>query len=202
MQIVETTFNGYIYKVNIETCGLCITSTDNEFNINLSDEFLRVIKTLSKFFKDKYSLFNVQYFNKIGKFNRIEKYYGIWRYLKQSGISFKNSSDEIAIESDNISSMIAYSKVNCDEVDNLFKCTNNIVVFAKDNTMHQVFCPIDKSLIYPEYIKETLLNKDSLLVEYLELGSEGSSLFLYAKKDNMILDWERVKNIIEDVLYK
>lgn len=200
MQIVETTFNGYIYKANTETFGLCITSTDNEVNVNFLDKFLHIIKTLSGFFKNKYNLYNVQYFNKVGKFNRVEKYYGIWRYLKQSGISFKDSSDEITIESDNRSAMIAYSKVDCDEVNNLFNSSNNIAVFANDNTMRQVFCPGNKSLIYPEYIKEALLNKDSLLVEYLELGSEGSSLFLYAKKDNMVLNWEGIKNIIEGVL--
>lgn len=196
MQVLETNFNGYIHKVQMATHGLCVTSSDNETNVNFFDKFLCVTKSLSEFLKNKYNLYIIKYFDKVGKFNSLEKYYGIWKRLNQKNILYENSSREVIIESDKKSVMVAYSIVNCNEINNLLNDDENIIAFATESVIHKLFDSNSEYLDCPEHIKEMLLNENSCLIEYLDLGSEGMSLFVYSKRDNIILDWQEIKNVI------
>lgn len=197
MIVLDTDYKGYPYDVNIDTKGICVSSSNNVTQIEQSiADYEKVINKLIYYFHDEYELYLINYYRKVGEFNSIEKYYGIWNRLKQNNISFKCAQSEKTLKLNGESIIVSFSKVMKCEINNLFKVNNSIIVLAEEKNINSLFesnCDVFAS---PNIVKEELLKSNSIIIEALDLGYDGNSLFIYAKRDNKKLNCEKLKKII------
>ncbi len=193
MDIFDTDFNGYVYKVELKTKGIgCSFPDDIEPDVK-TEYFFNIIRTLINSFKNDLKLYVVSYLQKIGKFNCIEKHYGVWKKLNLNNIFFANSNNEVFLEKNGKSLMIAYAEINENEINNLLKMQLPIIVFAKETAMSDIFKKEMDILSEPSHIKSNLLQAGSIIVEILDLGIDGFSIFVYSKHDNCKFDSKKLK---------
>ncbi len=192
MDIFETDFNGWLYKVKLKTKGIgCAFSDDIGPDAQL-EYFKNLILILKNSFEEDLKLYVISYFRKAGKFNCVEKYYGIWKALNKKNIVFANSNHEVFLEKNGESWMSAYAEINENEIKNLLKMQFPIIVFANETVMSDLFSKEINVLNDPELIKSYLLQTDSIIVEIADLCDEGFTIFIYSKSDNDKFDSKKV----------
>lgn len=189
VNVFDSDFNGYLYKATCETEAIGISvenSMDDSREASLEMSFEIYAKLLAQYLdsNNNVDLYLIAYDSKIGKFNAIERHNGIWNGLKKKGIAFSNTSKEKEFYELGESFFIAYAKVIKKEISNLFILNNAIICFAEQEEINNLIHKDYNILGSISKIKDYLLDRNCLFVELLDLGYDGNSLFLYAKKDS------------------
>lgn len=183
IEIVKNEYSGYPYKANVKTNSFCFLSDveDDEAKI----EYKRIIEMFSEVFRNTFHLYVIIYYTLDRSFNRVEKYYGIWKDLAKNNIAFQKSYNEIYFDADGKHTMIAYAQVESNEISNLFHVMSRVIpitVLANQKIMDGLFHSSRDVLCKPERIMEYLLNENAILIDHLDLGVDGSSLIIYSKR--------------------
>ena len=85
------------------------------------------------------------------------------------------------------------------EIGNLFKINNPIIVLSKENTIADIFNEGFSAISSESKIKDKLLVKDSIIIETIDLGVDGRSLFLYTQQDNENFDCAKLKDMLAEI---
>lgn len=178
--ILKKDYSGYPYKANVKTNAYCFVTTSNSQKEN-EIEYGNIIKMFAEIFKATYGLYVLNYNCKEGEFNAVEKHNGVWKPLKLTGKCFENISEELYYRDNGKSLVLSYAKVMDAEIPYLFKLNFPIIVLANDKIIKKLLNCDNGVLFYPEKIKEFLLANKAVIMEYLNIGVDGSSLFVYSK---------------------
>ena len=199
MDYIDTEYNGYPHSVSVKTKGICCTSMESDKHTEIFNDFGKIICALKRFYNNDSNLYVISFISKIGKFNSAEKRKGLWGNLLTKNILFSCSSKEFDFSEDGESILIGYASVEDTEIGNLFKITNPIIVLSQENTISDIFNK-GVSVINPESkIKNELLAKNSIIIEIIDLGVDGCSLFLYTQQDNENFDSIKLKNMLAEI---
>lgn len=90
-------------------------------------------------------------------------------------------------------------KFQSNEINNLFILNSPIIVFANGRTISELFKMDFKLLVDPIAIKTFLIDNNSILLDFLNLGVDGSSLFIYSKYNNSIINYDQLRNKLINV---
>ncbi len=199
MDYIDTTYNGYPHSVSVKTKGICCTSMESDKHTEIFNNFEKIICALKRFYNDNLKLYVINFISKIGKFNCVEKRKGLCGNLLTKNSLFSCPCKEFVFFEDGKSILIGYTSVEDTEICNLFKITNPIIVLAQEKTISDMFNK-GVSVINPESkIKDRLLAKDSIIIESINLGVDGCSLFLYTQQDNKNFDSIKLKNMLAEI---
>ncbi len=198
MEYIDTQYNGYPYSVNLKTKGICCTSIDGDKRPEIFTDFEKIICALKRLYSNDLKLYVISFVSKIGKFNSVEKRKGIW------GLSTKNSlfsglSREYDFFKDGKSMLIGYASVEDKDIVNLFKINKPIIVLSQEQTIVDMFSEGFSAISSESKIKDKLLEKGSIIIEALDLGVDGRSLFLYAQQNNENFDCEKLKDVLAKI---
>ncbi len=199
MDYIDTEYNGYPHSVSVKTKGICCTSMESDKHTEIFNDFGKIICALKRFYNNDFNLYVISFISKIGKFNSTEKRKGLWGNLLTKNSLFSCSSKEFDFSEDGESILIGYASVEDTEISNLFKIINPIIVLSQENTISDMFNE-GISAINPESkIKNELLAKNSIIIEIIDLGVDGRSLFLYTQQNNENFDNTKLKNMLAEI---
>ena len=198
MEYIDTKYNGYPYSVNIKTKGICCTSTDSDKRPEIFTDFEKIICALKRFYSNDLKLYVISFISKIGKFNSVEKRKGIWGLSTKNSL-FRDSSREYNFCEDGKSMLIGYASVEDKEIGDLFKINNPIIVLSQEQTIVDMFNERFSAISSESKIKDKLLEKGSIIIETLDLGVDGRSLFLYAQQHNENFDCAKLKDMLAKI---
>lgn len=198
MEYIDTQYNGYPYSVNIKTKGICCTSIDSDKRPEIFTDFEKIICALKRFYSNDFKLYVISFVSKIGKFNSVEKRKGIWGLSTKNSL-FSCSSREYDFFEDGKSMLIGYASVEDKDIENLFKINNPIIILSQEQTIVDMFSEGFSAISSESKIKDKLLEKGSIIIETLDLGVDGRSLFLYAQQNNENFDCEKLKDMLAKI---
>ncbi len=197
-KVFVSDYNGDIINPRWNVTSICISFNDSELKYNFNDsKYTETLEWITDLLSDHVKLYELFMLRKPGRFNRIDKYYGIWKKLLNKNIEFSITFPEKYFLFDSCEVMVAIAEIEPHKIKEALalcsnRCCGAMLFFSKYNIIYEhihdkkIFLTDMKTIDY-------LLDNDATIICTSDFYPEERVLYLYGKNGNKEIELMKSK---------
>ena len=184
-----TNFNGDIVhpRWDVESIGFFYNDSEQQDNF-YDTELTEVLKSIYSLMQNRMKLYELFFIKTPERFNRVDKYYGIWKRIPINHFAFHKANPEKILSTNRGELMVACTEIMYSEMKEalsicVHRFCNAILFFLNSDTIRE-FTENSKNLFSDKEAVDQLLIRGAIIVNVSDYDVEGRCLYVCGKENN------------------